>query len=54
MDIHNIHNITGLDSYSKHVFATWTQFGFISVLGLTALLKLKIIVCILWLSLPVH
>ena len=29
-------------------------FGFISVFRLTALLKLEITVCFLWLSLPVH
>ena len=36
------------------LFASWTQFGFISVLGSTALWKLEITVCFLWLSLPVH
>ena len=36
-------NIIGLDSYSKQImFAIWTPFGFVSVLGTTALLKLKI------------
>ena len=42
--------------YSKQIFAIWTRFGFISVciIRLTALLKLEITVCFLWLSLPVH
>ena len=40
--------------YSKQIFAIWTRFGFISVFRLTALLKLEITVCFLWLSFPVH
>ena len=42
--------------YSKQVFRYSDPFGFISVFKLTALklLKLEIIVCFLWLSLPVH
>ena len=44
-------NIISLDSCIR-VFAIRTPFGFISVFGLTFLLKLDITVCFLWLSLP--
>ena len=40
--------------HSKQVFAIRTPFGFISVIDMTALLKLEITVSTLWFLLPVH